>query len=184
MTPMLFVICPLIRWTSQLRSLYLPHIGSAEICSVPIGCPAGRDNADLQGRSTALGTGTSRLQTYHSLRLALLNLYWFACRQLLSLCRCPPKCIHFNVRNVCLCSVSVFSVSTYRVGQTQLGRFWSLIANQSNNTRENGEVPFVVDRWQLPSSHFPVCCWIDWLLMIKNCLIESGPTCTFVTRVF
>jgi hypothetical protein len=26
-------------------------------------------------------------------------------------------------------------------------------------------------------SHFPVCCWIDWLLMIKNCLIESGPPC-------
>jgi hypothetical protein len=22
-----------------------------------------------------------------------------------------------------------------------------------------------------------VCCWIDWLLMIKNCLIESGPPC-------
>jgi hypothetical protein len=22
-----------------------------------------------------------------------------------------------------------------------------------------------------------VCCWIDWLLMIKNCLIESGPLC-------
>jgi hypothetical protein len=28
-------------------------------------------------------------------------------------------------------------------------------------------------------SHFPVCCWIDWLLMIKNCLIESGPPCIF-----
>jgi hypothetical protein len=27
-------------------------------------------------------------------------------------------------------------------------------------------------------SHFPVCCWIDWLLMIKTCLIESGPPCT------
>jgi hypothetical protein len=26
-------------------------------------------------------------------------------------------------------------------------------------------------------SHFAVCCWIDWLLMIKNCLIESGPPC-------
>jgi hypothetical protein len=26
-------------------------------------------------------------------------------------------------------------------------------------------------------SHFPVCCWIDWLLMIKYCLIESGPPC-------
>jgi hypothetical protein len=24
-------------------------------------------------------------------------------------------------------------------------------------------------------SHFPVCCWIDWLLMINNFLIESGP---------
>jgi hypothetical protein len=37
----------------------------------------------------------------------------------------------------------------YRVGQTQLGSFWSSITNQSNNTRENGKVPFVVDRWQL-----------------------------------
>jgi hypothetical protein len=27
--------------------------------------------------------------------------------------------------------------------------FLSLITNQSNNTRENGKVPFVVDRWQL-----------------------------------
>jgi hypothetical protein len=23
-----------------------------------------------------------------------------------------------------------------------------------------------------------VCCWIDWLLMIKNYLIESGPPCS------
>jgi hypothetical protein len=37
----------------------------------------------------------------------------------------------------------------YRVGQTQLSSFWSLITSQSNNTRENGKVPFVVDRWQL-----------------------------------
>jgi hypothetical protein len=29
------------------------------------------------------------------------------------------------------------------VGQTQLGSFWSLMTNQSNNTRENGKVPFV-----------------------------------------
>jgi hypothetical protein len=26
-------------------------------------------------------------------------------------------------------------------------------------------------------AHFPVCCWTDWLLIIKNCLIESGPPC-------
>jgi hypothetical protein len=32
-------------------------------------------------------------------------------------------------------------------------------------------------RQQKVLSHFPVCCWIDWLLMIKNCLIESGPPC-------
>jgi hypothetical protein len=32
-------------------------------------------------------------------------------------------------------------------------------------------------RQQQVLSHFPVCCWIDWLLMIKNCLIESGPPC-------
>jgi hypothetical protein len=25
--------------------------------------------------------------------------------------------------------------------------------------------------------HFLVCCWIAWLLMIKNCPIESGPPC-------
>jgi hypothetical protein len=30
-------------------------------------------------------------------------------------------------------------------------------------------------RQQKVLSHFPVCCWIDWLLTIKNCLIESGP---------
>jgi hypothetical protein len=33
------------------------------------------------------------------------------------------------------------------VGQTQLGSFLSLITNQSNNTRENGKAPFVVDRF-------------------------------------
>jgi hypothetical protein len=33
-------------------------------------------------------------------------------------------------------------VPNYRVGQTQLGSFLSLIINQSNNTRENGKVPF------------------------------------------
>jgi hypothetical protein len=32
-------------------------------------------------------------------------------------------------------------------------------------------------RQQKVLSHFLVCCWIDWLLMIKNCLIESGPPC-------
>jgi hypothetical protein len=26
-----------------------------------------------------------------------------------------------------------------------------------------------------------VCCWIDWLLMIKNCLIESGPPCIAIS---
>jgi hypothetical protein len=37
-------------------------------------------------------------------------------------------------------------------------------------------------RQQKALSHFPPCWWIDWLLMIKNCLIESGPprTCQFV----
>jgi hypothetical protein len=34
-------------------------------------------------------------------------------------------------------------------------------------------------RQQKVLSHFPVFCWIDCLLMIKNCLIESGPPCTF-----
>jgi hypothetical protein len=36
-------------------------------------------------------------------------------------------------------------------------------------------------RQQKVLSHFPVCCWIDWLLMIKYCLIESGPPCTSLT---
>jgi hypothetical protein len=40
------------------------------------------------------------------------------------------------------------------VGQTQLGSFLSLTTNQSNNTRENGKVPFVVDRWQLNKKDF------------------------------
>jgi hypothetical protein len=30
-------------------------------------------------------------------------------------------------------------------------------------------------RQQKILSHFPVCCWIDWLLIIKNYIIESGP---------
>jgi hypothetical protein len=32
-------------------------------------------------------------------------------------------------------------------------------------------------RQQKVLSHFAVCSWDDWLLMIKNCLIESGPPC-------
>jgi hypothetical protein len=32
-------------------------------------------------------------------------------------------------------------------------------------------------RQQKVLSHFLACCWIDWLLMIKTCLIESGPPC-------
>jgi hypothetical protein len=36
-------------------------------------------------------------------------------------------------------------------------------------------------RQQKVLSHFPVCCWIDWLLMIKNCLIESGTPCMVVS---
>jgi hypothetical protein len=37
-------------------------------------------------------------------------------------------------------------------------------------------------RQQKVLSHFPVCCWIDWLLMIKNCLNESGPPCRTAIR--
>jgi hypothetical protein len=37
-------------------------------------------------------------------------------------------------------------------------------------------------RQQKVLSHFPVCCWIDWLLMIKNCLIESGSPCIYMER--
>jgi hypothetical protein len=62
----------------------------------------------------------------------------------------------------------------YRVGQTQLGRFWSLITNQSNNTRENGKVPFVVDRWQLPRGYttqfliyvFFCCVFVSFLILV------------------
>jgi hypothetical protein len=38
-------------------------------------------------------------------------------------------------------------------------------------------------RQQKVLSHFPVCCWIDWLLMIKNCLIESGPPCIYIKEL-
>jgi hypothetical protein len=38
-------------------------------------------------------------------------------------------------------------------------------------------------RQQKVLSHFPVCCWIDWLLMIKNCLIESGPPCMLGKKI-
>jgi hypothetical protein len=34
-----------------------------------------------------------------------------------------------------------------------------------------------INRQQNVLSQFPVCFCIYWLLMIKNCLIESGPTC-------
>jgi hypothetical protein len=34
-------------------------------------------------------------------------------------------------------------------------------------------------RQQKVLCHFPVGCWIDWLLMIKNFLIESGPPCRY-----
>jgi hypothetical protein len=37
-------------------------------------------------------------------------------------------------------------------------------------------------RQQKVLSHFPVWCWIDWLLMIKNWLIESGPSCRMMQK--
>jgi hypothetical protein len=46
-----------------------------------------------------------------------------------------------------------------------------------NRSREKQKA--AIYRQQKVLSHFPVCCWIDWLLMIKNCLIESGPPCTY-----
>jgi hypothetical protein len=60
----------------------------------------------------------------------------------------------------------------YRVGQTQLGSFF-IISNQSIQ-QHTGKWESTY-RQQKVLSHFPVCCLIDWLLMIKNCLIESGP---------
>jgi hypothetical protein len=60
--------------------------------------------------------------------------------------------------------LSIDPRSIYRVGQTQLGSFlWQMAA--------------AIYRQQKLLSHFPVCCWIDWLLMIKNYIIESGPPC-------
>jgi hypothetical protein len=41
----------------------------------------------------------------------------------------------------------------------------------------NQSMAAAIYRQQKVLSHFPVCCWIDWLLMFKNCLIESGPPC-------
>jgi hypothetical protein len=38
-------------------------------------------------------------------------------------------------------------------------------------------------RQQKVLSHFPVCCWIDLLLTIKNCIIESGPPCRWTNSL-
>jgi hypothetical protein len=84
------------------------------------------------------------------------------------------RMLKYNISQLCvhlftLCEDYLFleNDELYRVGQTQLGSFLSLITNQSNNTRENGKVPFVY-RQQNVLFHFPVCCWIDSLLMITK----------------
>jgi hypothetical protein len=46
-----------------------------------------------------------------------------------------------------------------------------------------GKMAAAIYRQQKVLFHFPVCCWIDWLLMIKNCLIESGPPCSTCTII-
>jgi hypothetical protein len=64
----------------------------------------------------------------------------------------------------------------YRVGQTQLGSFWSLITNPSNNTRENGKVPFVVDRWQpLEDGHKTETCSGYWIKYSNQCCVRRKP---------
>jgi hypothetical protein len=49
----------------------------------------------------------------------------------------------------------------------------SLLASASTSA----SMAAAIYRQQKVLSHFPVCCWIDWLLMIKKCLIESGSPC-------
>jgi hypothetical protein len=62
-------------------------------------------------------------------------------RHLLSRVLPPPPPVNYFRRHVMVDSVSIKAL-IYRVGQTQLGSFSSLITNQSNNTRENGKVHF------------------------------------------
>jgi hypothetical protein len=50
-------------------------------------------------------------------------------------------------------------------------------SNQDFTASSSQAFTLAIYRQQKVLSHFPVCCWIDWLLMIKNCLIESGPPC-------
>jgi hypothetical protein len=59
-----------------------------------------------------------------------------------------------------------------------------LIINNQSIQQHMGkwESTFAIYRQQKVLSHLPVCCWIDWLLMIKNCLIESGPPCIYIWR--
>jgi hypothetical protein len=47
-----------------------------------------------------------------------------------------------------------------------------------NNQSIQQQMAAAIYRQQKVLSHFPVRCWIHWLLMIKNCLIESGPPCS------
>jgi hypothetical protein len=77
------------------------------------------------------GTSSRCIVTFTSLLLYPLGKVY------VNICKLLQKLLFFNTQ------------IKYRVGQTQLGSFWSLITNQSNNTRENGKVPIVVDRWQL-----------------------------------
>jgi hypothetical protein len=46
-----------------------------------------------------------------------------------------------------------------------------LVDRYKRYERTTWHLPGAIYRQQKLLSHFPVCCWIDWLLMIKNCLI-------------
>jgi hypothetical protein len=84
---------------------------------------------------------------------------------------------------------NVRSISPYRLQKFDLFQYTGYIQGGPDSIRQfliinNQSIQQHTAKWESTfccegSCHLPVCCWIDWLLMIKNCLIESDPPCIY-----
>jgi hypothetical protein len=83
----------------------------------------------------------------------------------LSMSRLSRQCGMLNISQPYRPPQPVTGMAYTQGGPDSIRQF--LIINNKSIQQHTGQ--------QKVLSHFPVCCSIDWLLMIKNCLIEPGP---------
>jgi hypothetical protein len=96
--------------------------------------------------------------------------------------------LNFEGARFCCCEASQAMAANLPVGgwnirTCQSSSIWKWIFFTSGSKKLSralklqifvSRVPSSIYRQQKVLSRFPVCCWIDWSLMIKSCLIESA----------